>query len=211
MSTPDPTNNNQAIKQSIQKALKIGAVGAILMLAGVKLAPKEKPLAPAEYYAQGVQYKKRGRTELSREQLQKAIAAGDAVISQKALVFMSTQLPRHPISQDAEQRNAIGFNQLAKHDYVAARKTFEDLTRDFPDFEWPYFNLGTMCLREHKLEQAGTYLEKAVEINPNYLKAWAALARQKFMSGNDAGGNECLQRCRDLAAGQLIILKDPAP
>lgn len=167
--------------------------------------PPAESLSATQFYMNGIKYKQRGRIELSRQQFEKAIAldgqGGD--VASKCRVFIATQLPVASVSKEAEQRNAIGFNQLAHDDVAAATKTFQDLIADYPDFEWPYLSLAMISLRQDKLAEAAGLIEQAVKLNPNYLKAWSVLAQIKGKQQDKQGFAKCMQRCEQLERGEL--------
>ncbi len=188
------------IISSNQHLLNITGFLAVLLLTGCGAEPQQSVLRSAEeYYRQGLQFKKQGRIELSRQQLKKAIESDhNGMVTSMAEFLMDTQLPKKEVSQEAEQRNAIGFNQLAKKDIPAAKKTFEDLTRDFPDFEWPYLNLAMIYLKEDKTPEATKLLYKAVEINPRYLKALSLLAKVKQAAGDSREAEDLRKKIHEL-------------
>lgn len=168
-------------------------------LAACSSAPPPVQVSADDYYEQGLAYKKRGRIELARESLKKAIELDHVGMARKrAQHLLDTQLPREPVSQDAEQRNAIGFNQLAKHDVAAAKKTFEDLIHDCPNFEWPYLNLAMIHVQEEDDAAAVPLLEKAIEINPSYAKALWMLAKIKDQQGDATAARKYANKCREL-------------
>lgn len=167
--------------------------------------PMAESLSAPQLYMTGIKYKQRGRIELSRQQFEKAIALDgqEGVLASKCRVFIATQLPVAKVSTEAEQRNAIGFNQLAHDEVAAATKTFQDLIADYPDFEWPYLSLAIIYLRQDKLADASALVEQAVKLNPNYLKAWAVLAQIREKQQDKQGGFQCRQRCQRLEKGEL--------
>ena len=210
---PNIVVSAQSLRKGLPSLSTIAGIISVLLLGGcAPPPPATAPLSAAECYMSGIKYKKRGRIELSREQLQKAIQLdGNGEIAVQARLFMNTQLPRYKTSQEIEQRNAIGFNQLAHKDVAAARKTFEDLIKDFPNFEWSYLNLAIIELQEDKLDEAGSLLTKAVALNPNYLKAWATLAELKQRQQDIEGAAQCLKRCEQLEHGQTEALSAEQP
>jgi tetratricopeptide (TPR) repeat protein len=101
----------------------------------------------------------------------------DGPSGKSALTFLRTKVPRHPVPMMAVDGNIQGFNQMAAGEHEAARETFERLIGDYPTFEWPYGNLGSLLLYLGEPERARKVLEKALEINPFYLNAMLHLAR----------------------------------
>lgn len=149
-------------------------------------------MTPRDFLANAVQMKKMGRVGESRKMLFKCIAAGgNDSTTAEAKHFLITQLPRLPVTKEAEQRNAIGYNQLVKGDLVSARRTFETLIHDFPKFEWPYNNLALLNLQEKRLDDAARLLEQVTKLNPNYGNAWATLAQVREAQQDYAGEKQC--------------------
>lgn len=162
-----------------------------------KPPPREVPedLSAEEYYELGLKYKEVGWTEQARDALAFAIEAdpdGDA--GNKARRFLRTKIPRFPVPLVAEQANIKGFNQLFNGEQESARETFESLIAEYPDFEWPYGNLGSLLIQQGEVEHATQILRRALEINPEYVNAWLHLARAEALQGDFVSAYSCLDR-----------------
>lgn len=121
---------------------------------------------------QAQRYKQAGRIELCRASLLNAIKTDENSHAAKlAKEYLKFHLPKEPITLEAEQRNVIAYNQNKNGDIEAAKKTFSNLIKDYPNFEWPYANLATIYVKEHNLEEAERLLNKALSINPDYANA----------------------------------------
>lgn len=168
-----------------------------------------------DYYSNGLEQKKLGRIGESRKMLMKCIETDtDGNLARQARHFIITQLPRRAVTLEAEQRNIIGYNQLAKGDNVTARRTFEALIHDFPNFEWPYNNLARLEIAENKLNDAARLLEKVTDMNPYYGNAWYTLAEVRRAQNDVAGCKKCLARLTELqhpAADLPLPEETPAP
>lgn len=163
--------------------------------------PREVPtdLSPRELYELGVHYKQLGWTEQARDALTYAMEGdpdGDWGVRSKQ--FFQARLPRHPVPLMAEQRNIEGFNLMAEGDMEGARLTFRKLINDYPDFEWPYGNLGYLYLSEGNLKEANRVLEQALDINPNYLNGWLHLARVRALEDDLVRARECVENADKL-------------
>ena len=138
----------------------------------------ETKASAEELLMKGQQYKQAGRIELSRKCLLAAIKADENSHAAKlATQYLKFNLPKEPITIEAEQRNIIAHNQAKSGDIKAAKNTFANLIKDYPNFEWPYANLAALYAKEHDLEEAETLLRKALSINPDYANARGMLVK----------------------------------
>jgi Tfp pilus assembly protein PilF len=166
-----------------------------------KLPPKKVPdgLSAKEYYELAIQYKQMGWTEQAREALTRAIANNPAdEYSEKAKRYLQTKLPSQPVAREAEQKNIQGFNQMFGGDMKAAKQTFEELIVEYPNFEWPYSNLASIYLQEKRPQKAKELLDKALQINPNYVNAWRHLSEAYKLMGNEELAGECTTKIAEL-------------
>lgn len=158
--------------------------------------PRELPedLTAEEYWQLAVRYKQVGWTEQARDALTTAIELdGDGPVGIKARSFLRSKIPRYPVPLMAEQLNIQGYNQMFVNENEAQRM-FENLVKDYPDFEWPYGNLGSLLIKRGRLETAQELLVKAVQINPYYINGWLHLSRVYAIQENFSAAEECLQR-----------------
>ncbi len=158
--------------------------------------PRELPedLNAEEYWQLAVRYKQVGWTEQARDALTTAIELdGDGPVGIKARSFLRSKIPRYPVPLMAEQLNIQGYNQMFVNENEAQRM-FENLVKDYPDFEWPYGNLGSLLIKRGRLEEAQELLIKAVQINPYYINGWLHLSRVYAIQENFSAAEECLQR-----------------
>ena len=165
------------------------------------LPPREVPhgLSAWEYYELAQKYKQMGWTEQARAALQFAIGLdGSGEGGQKALRFLRTKIPRNSVPYAAEQRNVLGFNQLCAGDIEGARRTFQALIEECPDFEWPYGNLGSLLIQMGDIDAARGVLHKALSLNPDYTNAWLHLARLHALESDFAAAYECLARVAEI-------------
>ncbi len=156
-------------------------------------------LTPREFYELGVQYKQLGWTEQARDALTYAIdGEPDGPWGHRSRHYLQARLPLHPVPLMAEQKNISGYNQLALGDHEGARDTFRELISQYPDFEWPYGNLGYLHLREGNLKEANRILRDALSINPNYLNGWLHLARVTALQDDFRKARECIRRAVEI-------------
>lgn len=141
-------------------------------------------LVAERYYQAGLYQKKLGHTEDSRRALLTAIKKDKGEIGFKALSFLRSHLPAHPVSREAEQLNIEGYNLDHSSKPVEAEKVWLDCIAQYPNFEWPYSNLASLYLRQGKTDDALRLLERAVEINPFYTNALRNLSETHLALGN---------------------------
>jgi len=86
----------------------------------------------------------------------------------KALPFEGT------LHHDAFRRNeftyGVAFYQRGYWEQAAA--SFRQVIEAKPDEPEAYYNLGTLYLRQNKLDDARRYLEQAVKLRPDHAEAW---------------------------------------
>lgn len=158
--------------------------------------PREVPedLGAREYWELALRYKQVGWTEQARDALIMAIEIdGDGVVGRKAQCFLRSKIPKFPVPLMAEQMNIQGYNQMFTNE-KEAKKTFKELVNQYPDFEWPYGNLGSLLIKEGDLGAAEEVLKQAVVINPYYINAWLHLSRVYAIESRYSEADECLER-----------------
>lgn len=159
--------------------------------------PREVPdgLSGKEYYLLGLRYKEAGWTEQARDALLLAIESDPGSRSAAdARRFLSTKIPRYPVPLVAEQTNIQGFNLMFAGKSTQAKRVFLNLIDEYPDFEWPYGNLGSLLIREGAFAEAIEILKSALELNPDYISAWLHLARARALQGDLDASHACLDR-----------------
>lgn len=149
--------------------------------------PREVPegLTAPEYYKLASEYKKMGWIEQARDASTLAIELGGTSDTAKAArVFLKTKIPKLPVPLLAEQRFIEGFNQMAVGETSSAMTIFEELVRDYPDFEWGYGQLSVLHLQEGDHQKAKELLKVALEINPDYVNAWLHMATASVLESD---------------------------
>jgi len=137
-------------------------------------------LSAQEYIEAAKQYKTLGWCEQARDALEKAMEiAREPAVVRGARQYLITRIPRQPVPHMAVQRNIQGHHQMVRGDLDAAKKTFEALALEYPDFEWPRGNLGLVYAQLGEIEKAEQTLSDVLDYNPDYLNAWLHLARLK--------------------------------
>jgi tetratricopeptide (TPR) repeat protein len=162
--------------------------------------PRDVPqgLTAEQYFALGIQYRTLGWTEQARDALILVTESSqDDDLTISAQRFLKTKIPRFPVPLLAEQRHIEGFNRMATGDQQGARKAFEELIEDFPDFEWPYGQLSVIFLQEGETAKAKKLLKRALAINPNYIGGWLHMATAKGLELDFDGAQACVDKALD--------------
>lgn len=127
------------------------------------------------YFGLGLQYKNNGWVEKSRTVLKKAARMDpNGTAGHSAQVFMDVALPKKMTSEDAIMGNIDAYNLMVSSQNTAAVNKFRELIKEYPQFEWPYGNLGSMYLSDGRIDEAEVLIDKALQINPCYLNALRA-------------------------------------
>lgn len=159
-----------------------------------------------EYYQQGLIYKAYGWTEKSRKAMLEAQKlGGDA--GGKAQNYIKSHLPVKPISAQAEALNIKGFNYMARRNNDEAIITFEECIRLYPEFEWPYANLGSLYVRLGNYDKAAYYLNQAIKINPDYVNAFSHLSDLELKQGHKEAALAYLKRAIEASSYDVSHLQ----
>ena len=206
----DAKDGRSKLRRKKKPNLLVATLAVVTLLGGVWLAAAQfkapstvlgaNQLLAQQFYEQGVEYKARGWTALSREALTKAINLDKGEIGFKALSFLRAKLPAHEQPQDAEQMNILGYNFDHSQRKSEAEKVWTECISKYPNFEWPYCNLATIYLNKGQNEKALQLLEKALEINPYYTNALSNMSYLQSQLGH-----------RDLAIKYMKLAADSAP
>ena len=82
------------------------------------------------------------------------------------------RLPDHQIPKLAESFNVTGWRlQNRLQQPAEALEVYKKAIAADPAFSWPYHNIGRVYLSQNDNEQALAWLAKALEVNPNHLRA----------------------------------------
>ncbi|HEY9787946.1 MAG TPA: tetratricopeptide repeat protein [Candidatus Obscuribacterales bacterium] len=171
---------------------------------GIQTTQKQETIqhdSPQDNLKLGMRYQKMGRVELSRAALLRAIEQDpEGKIGAAARSFLRARIPVKTVAVEAEQRNIVGVNQRINGEWKAARKTFSDLIRDYPDFEWAYGNFALLAIDENKLDEAQQLLQRALKINPNYANGWIYMGQVMRALKRQAEADACEKKARQLTS-----------
>jgi len=99
--------------------------------------------------------------------------------------------------QDGFARNDFTYGvAMFQHGYLGrAAESFKQVLATKPDNVDAYYNLGTLSLQRHNLEDARTYLEQTVKLRPDYPEAWNNLGMLAAEEGQFDAAIDYLNRC----------------
>lgn len=157
-------------------------------------------LAPEDNFALGLELQAVGRLEDARVVMQRVVdncsgtenAEGDrkntgesesaAELKARAQEFIRTQLPRNPISVEAQQRCIDALKSMAT-DQKGSKQSLIDLTMEYPDFEWPFLFLGNLYMLDGSFRKAERLIRRVIKGNPDLIKAKHLLITVYFVEG----------------------------
>lgn len=169
------------------------AIGLIIVL--IFIVQSVRLNVAQRLYDWGVQYKAMGWPAGSREAFNWAATFGHgSPIAIAAIRYRDTKLPRHPVVGDAIALNIQGYRANEEGDRASARRIFVECIRLYPDFEWPYNNLFSLCIDEGKLGEGEIYGRKAIELNPKYVNVLVNMAILKEQQNDPAEARSYLNR-----------------
>lgn len=152
----------------------------------------------SENYALGIGYFNRREFGLAVEQFE--------------VVLQETRDPSNPEVElarfyAAESRTKLGLAAFQAADFTRARHEFEQAARvegNFPDL---YYFLGVLSVRDGRIDDALLFLDRALELNPNFIEALACRALIAESMGETPQADEDLARVTALS----VPVADPAP
>ncbi|MBW0147523.1 tetratricopeptide repeat protein [Marinobacter arenosus] len=106
-----------------------------------------------------------------------------------------------PVPPEAVTRFRKADSLMADEQYREARKAFEAITRDYPDLSGPWVKLGELAEIGERMERAEKSYKKALEVNPENVNAYLALALFQRRSGD-------FEAARDTYIAALALWKD---
>ncbi|MBS1952648.1 MAG: hypothetical protein JST89_00535 [Cyanobacteria bacterium SZAS-4] len=195
-----------AVSDEVLDQLAKTAASSIGEAYDAPLPPRNVPkgLSAEEYFELGKKYRTCGWTELAREALKRAIDMDkEGITGTSALQYLRTTVPRYPVPLMAEQLNIQGFN-LMESDPRAAKKIFLGLIEKYPEFEWPYSNVGHIYLRSGDLTPAEEHFADAIKINPHYANAWIGLGRINTLRSKFNEAKACMNKAAEIASAESV-------
>lgn len=101
----------------------------------------------------------------------------------------------------AEAAYRRGLERIAADDLAGAKAAFEAALKEDARFAPAALGLGEVAHRSAKLDEAGRWIRKAVELRPDDPHAQASLGRYLAVKGDAAGAQAALRRAAELDPG----------
>lgn len=134
-------------------------------------------LSAAEYLKMGARYEQIGFAEQARKALLQAVKVSpDSPQAKRAKIRLTTRIPKERVSDDATRRYVDSLKLYLTQEIADAKTKLELLIREYPDFEWPYIQLGHILLQAGEVERAQDLAAKVTRQNQSMIKAWLMLA-----------------------------------
>ncbi len=112
-------------------------------------------------------------------------------------------------SSNGNARYELAQMAAADNNLDEARKQFEDLLTQFPDFEQALVGLGGLHLQNKAPAQAVPPLQRATELDPKDEVAWYRLAQAERGAGNREAARKALETFRNLHSASSQNSKPP--
>lgn len=157
--------------------------------------PWEVPegLSGEQYYELGKRYKLAGWIAQSKKALRLAIVLDPDGVGNASQTYLNAYLPRNDIPEEAVKDNIAAANQ-SLIDRKGAEKSYRELIEKYPDFEWPYGNLGHLFVEDSRIDEAIEILGKALSLNPLYTNGLIHLAAAHWKNGDQQSVDELLRK-----------------
>lgn len=175
--------------------------GALLAAVAVAWHQLPAPRTARSYYEEGLECKRRGWVEASRRALSMAVEMDKGEVGHLAALYMRAYLPAHPVTREAQDLNIRGYNLQFGGRPEEARRAYRECIQRYPDFEWPYGNLGALMVSQGEVQEGIEVLEKALAINPSYRNGLLHMAHAHLARGDRAAA--CAYFRRALAADPM--------
>ncbi len=173
--------------------------GVVLPRIGLPIDYLPEGLSQIEYLKMGARYEQLGFAEQARAALEKTISQGsDTMQGKRAKIRLRTRIPRDKVSDDATRRYVDALKLYITQEIVDAKAKLELLIREYPDFEWPYIQLGHILLTAGEVDRALDLAAKVVRQNPNMIKGWLMLSTIDLIYWNIPKLEEHLQKIKTL-------------
>lgn len=173
--------------------------GVVLPRIGLPIDYLPEGLSQSDYLKMGARYEQLGFAEQARSALEKTISQGsDTMQGKRAKIRLRTRIPRDKVSDDATRRYVDALKLYITQEIVDAKAKLELLIREYPDFEWPYIQLGHILLTAGEVDRALDLASKVVRQNPNMIKGWLMLSTIDLIYWNIPKLEEHLQKIKTL-------------
>lgn len=190
------------------KPLRTGALMTVFLLSGCvglgTVSDKSEP---------GAVVKEKAEAQVATQETRKHGSPSDAPLPQQPYDDKGNKVAYEPSPSPYDLASAkpvppeavAQFHKanalMANEQHRDARKAFEAITRDFPELSGPWLKLGELAEIGERMERAERSYRKALEINPNNVNAYLALALFQRRAGD-------FEAARDTYVSALQLWKD---
>ncbi|SCZ55496.1 type IV pilus biogenesis/stability protein PilW [Thiohalomonas denitrificans] len=199
----------------MRRVAAILILGAGLALAGCAGTPTQHAEKSAEVNAQmGLRYMQQGNNERAMEKLQRALSFDQrhgGANHYLAILYQRLDRPEdaevhfrraiRALPDDSSLLNNFGAFLCSSGQYEEGEGLFLEVLDDpvYPQRPAVHENLGLCKTRQGNLQEAETYLRKALSQNPRMHKSLFGMADLSYQKGNYLSARAYLQRYRDVA------------
>ena len=167
----------------------------LLMTPTLVLAASKSNVEASAALREAMNQKVKGMSKDARISAKNCIKlAPGSEIAHKADIFIRTELPRNDVSVEAQRMNNEAYNLLNSGKVPEARALFSKATKLYPNFEWPFSNLGIISMQDGDYGLAKVYFRRAVAINPDYVNAMHNLAVAYYKTDDAVSAEQCLRK-----------------
>ncbi len=137
------------------------------------------------YLTLALTYKNMGAPEKAKTTLRLAIAAArDNAAKNRAVTMLKSELPRYPVSEDANRLNNQAYTHMAQNHNSQAILLFKQCAAKYPKFESPLNSLSTIYLTQKQPIPAREAAKKALAINPDSSNGWLNLGNSYLLESD---------------------------
>lgn len=168
-------------------------------------------LGAAEYLKMGARYEQFGYAEQARMALKEAVkTAPESKEAKRAGLRLKTRIPLREVRDDATSLYVDALKLFYVQELDESKQTLKLLIRDYPDFEWPYIQLGRIVMMDGDIERARDLCGQALKLNGSLLKAHLLLATIDLIEWNIAAMDNRLKRIEglDCESPELATFKE---
>ncbi|MDD5091148.1 MAG: tetratricopeptide repeat protein [Candidatus Wallbacteria bacterium] len=135
--------------------------------------------------------------------------AEDADKDNNELIELSSEIGRSQVKRDSATVEKLARHLLNNQLLPESRKFLEEVLQTSGNKDNVYYNLGNLALMEGKEKDAVTYLEKAIQANPDYLDAYLSLGKL-HSARNPAKAVEMYLKAMELDGSNLEVMENLA-
>jgi Flp pilus assembly protein TadD len=102
--------------------------------------------------------------------------------------------------------NLLGYSHIGQRNYDQAAAIFRKYAEVAPDEPNAHDSLAEALMNGGHLADAEVEFQKALAVRPKFAQAWTGIAETRLLRGDWAGGNEALEREREMDERPQAVL-----